>query len=140
MVSLEDIDVPLRQRTLSHSIDEASFNKLLDSAPDVRSRALALSSALPHAGDWLNVIPSSTLGLHLQDREFHLCLKSWLGLRINEEGTRHPVWQGLADVYNDHQVGCGENGERIHWHDAPRDALFQWLRRQPSHPGKWFHP
>ena len=27
-------------------------------APEVRSKALALSSSLPHAGDWLNVVPS----------------------------------------------------------------------------------
>ena len=53
--------------TLSHSVDEACFSFLLESSPDVRSRALALSSALPHAGDWLHVVPSKALGLHLMD-------------------------------------------------------------------------
>ena len=50
--SLQDIDVPLHQCALSRIIDEASFDLLLDSAPDIRSRALALSCAIPHAGDW----------------------------------------------------------------------------------------
>ena len=30
----------------------------------------------------------------------------------------------LADVYGDHQVGCGGNGDRIHRHDSIHDALF----------------
>ena len=59
--SIEDVDVPLRQRHLSHSIDEASYIHLITGAPDTRSKALALFTAIPHAGDWLNVIPSHAL-------------------------------------------------------------------------------
>ena len=55
--SIEDVDVPLRQRHLSHSIDEASYIHLITRAPDTCSKALALSTAIPHTGDWLNVIP-----------------------------------------------------------------------------------
>ncbi len=123
-VSLEEIDAPLRQRPLSYCIDEAVINQLLQSAPDARSKALTLSTALPYAGDWLNVIPSSTLGLHLQDKEFRCCLQYWLGLRMTEEGATCPICQGAADAYGDHQVGCGGNGDRIHRHDSIRDAIF----------------
>ena len=45
--ALEDIDIPLQQHPLSHSIDEALFHHLLDSALDSPARALALSSAIP---------------------------------------------------------------------------------------------
>ena len=55
--SIGDIDVPLRQRPLSHVINESSHADLLVGAPDSRSKALALSSAIRHAGDWLNVVP-----------------------------------------------------------------------------------
>ena len=49
---LDGIDVPLRQGPLSHAVDEATFNRLLNSSPNCsRFRALALSSSLPHAGD-----------------------------------------------------------------------------------------
>ena len=65
--TLEDIDVPLHQHSLSLANDEALHQQLLSSAPSTHSRALALSSALPHAGDWLNGIPTAALGLHLQD-------------------------------------------------------------------------
>ena len=124
--SLEDIDVPIRQKSLSRLIDEACFNTLVESAPDVRSRALSLSSSLPHAGDWLNVIPSPALGLCLLDQEFRLCLKYWLGLRMAEDVSSCSACgkSEVADDFGAHQVGCGGNGDRIHRHDALRDALF----------------
>ena len=122
--SLEEVDVPFRQRHLSHALDEAVHLELLDTAPDTRSKALAMSSAIHHAGDWLNVIPSSSLGLHLQDWEFRLCLQYWLGLRMVEDGIRCPVCQRNADSFGDHQVGCGGNGDRIHRHDSLRDAFY----------------
>ncbi len=123
-VSRDDIDVSCHQRVLSKCVDDASFNDVLDSAPDLRSRALALSTALPHAGDWLNVIPCATLGLHLQDWEFCLCLQYWLGLRMCGEGDLCPVCHGAADAFGNHHVGCGGNGDRIHRHGSIRDALF----------------
>ena len=122
--SIEEVDVPLRQRHLSKAIDQAVSADLYSAAPDTRSKALALSTAIPHAGDWLNVVPSHALGLHLHDWEFRLCLQYWLGLPMVEEGTRCPVCQAAADPYGDYQVGCGGNGDRIHRHDSLRDALF----------------
>ena len=117
-VSIEGVDVPLWCHSLSRSIDEACFSLLLERAPDVRSKALALSSAISHAGDWLNVVPSSALGIHLLDCEFWLCLRYWLGLQIFEDGPT------IADPYGDHHVGCGGNGDRIAQHNALRDAIF----------------
>ena len=115
-VSVEDIDVPLRQHPLSRKIDEASYRSLLSSAPDTRSRALALSPSIPHAGDWLNVVPSSALGLHLHDREFRLCVDYWLGLKMSDGESKCPLCVGerVADPFGDHQVGCGGNGDRCH--------------------------
>ena len=78
---LEDVDVPLHQKHLSLAIDDASHQELVTSTSSTRARALAVSSALPPAGDWLNGVPSAALGLHLKDKE-----------------------------YGDHQVGCGGNG------------------------------
>ena len=57
--SLDDIDVPLHQHSLSVSIDNASHHQLLTPALSDQVHALALSSGLPHAGDWLNKISSS---------------------------------------------------------------------------------
>ena len=97
--SIGDIDVPLRQRPLSHTIDEASHADLLCRAPDTRSKALALSSAIRHAGNWLNAVPSRALGLHLRDQEFRLCLQYWLGLTISAGGTLCPICQVAASIW-----------------------------------------
>ena len=123
-VSIQVIDVPHSQHSLSRAIDEASFDTLLASAPNSRSKALALSSAIRHAGDWLNTIPSSSLGLHLPDRDFRFCLKYWLGLQMFEEGGKCPVCHALADPFGDHHVGCGGNCDRIFRHNSIRDAVF----------------
>jgi len=134
--SVEDIDLPIRQRFLSRAIDEACHSSLLDSAPDARSKALALSSAIKHAGDWLNVVPSPALGLHFQDREFRLCLQYWLGVRMYEEGSRCPICLAGSDPFGDHQVGCGGNGDRIYRHNSIRDAVFSAAQSAALAPRK----
>ena len=122
--SLEDIDVPLRQHSLSFAIDETLFQCLISSAPSICTRALALSSALPHAGDWLNGVPSATLGLLLHDQEFRCCLRYWLGVPLHRSSYSCPECHGIADPHGDHQVGCDGNGDRISHHNAIRDVLF----------------
>ena len=123
---LEDIDLPLHQKSLSRLIDEVYFSSLIEAFPDVRSKALALSTSLPHAGDWLNVVPSPALGLCLLDQEFRLCLGYWLGMRMSGDFRTCPVCgkSAAANPYWDHQVGCGGNGDCIFRHNALRDALF----------------
>lgn len=77
--SIHEIKIPLSQRLplltcpfpcacLSHAIDEASYSALLASTPEDHSKALALPSAIRHAGDCLNVVSSSSL--HILDHEF----------------------------------------------------------------------
>ena len=132
-------------RPLSYNIDEAVYNQLLSAAPDTQASALNLSTSLPHAGDWLNVVPSSTLGLRIQDKEFRLCLQYWLGLQMSNEGVNCPVCQVTADTYGDHQVCCGGNGDRIHRHDSIRYTLFSAaqsaaLAPRKEAPGSSSHP
>ena len=121
---LADIDVPLTQRHLSAAIDEAVLQRVLSSSPSTRARALAHSTALPHAGDWLNSVPSAALGLYLQDQLFRCCLRYWLGVPLHSTPYSCPVCHGTADQFEDHQVGCGGNGDRITGHNAIRDVLF----------------
>ena len=65
---------------------------------------LWLSIAIPHASVWLHVVPSSALGLHLQDQEFHHCLQYWLGVQMLEEASRCAVCQSAADCFGDDHV------------------------------------
>ena len=97
---------------------------------------MALSSALPHAGNWLNGIPSSTLGLHLQDQEFRCCLRYWLGVPLHSSPYSCPECHNTADPFGDHQVGCGGNGDRITRHNAIRDVVFSAAQSAALAPSK----
>ena len=134
--STHDVDVPLLQHSLSRTIDEATFDILRASATHPRQKALMLSTSIRHAGDWLNVVPSSALGLHLLDQEFRLCLKYWLGLQIFEEHQKCPVCLTLADKFGDHHVGCGGNADRIFRHNSLRDAVFSAAQSAALGPRK----
>ena len=133
---LEHVNIPLNQRSLSRTIDEATHHRLLSSAPDTRSQALALSTGLPHAGDWLNVIPSAQLGLHLHDCDFRCCLRYWLGVPMYSGPYTCPTCHHLADPYGDHQVGCGGNSDCIACHNAIQDVLFSTAQAAALAPTK----
>ena len=137
-LSLRDVDVPLTQHALSKSVDLALSDVLLDSAPDSRSRALALSCSIPHAGDWLIAIPSRALGLHFLDREFRVCLQYWLSLPIYSGNSKCSICYRAADSFGDHHVGCGGNGDRIFRHDSIRDAIFSAAQSAALAPRKEF--
>ena len=82
------------------------------------------SQSLGHAGDWLNVVPSPPLGLHINDQEFRCSLRYWLGVPLFGSSYPCPECGLLADTMGDHQVGCGGNGDRISRHNNIRDVLF----------------
>ena len=102
-----NIDIPHRYRLLSNIIDKAVYNLLVESAPDMRSKTLALTGA------WLQAVPFKPLELHLQDREFRICLQYWLGIKVAGEPFQCPSCRGAADAWGNHQVGCGGNSDRI---------------------------
>ena len=87
-----------------------------------------VSSLIHHASDWLHVVPSTSLGLHLSDWEFRLCLKYWLGLHIFEEDTLCLVCGCTSDIMGHHCVTCRSNGDLIHKHGALHDVLYTTAR------------
>ena len=96
--SLESIDVPLQQRHLSWVIDSFRFDSLMASSLTPRFKALALSSSLPHADEWLNATPFPSLGLSFHDWEFSVCLKYWLGVQMVVEGSLCCICGVSSDV------------------------------------------
>ena len=135
-VSLDQLDCPLRQRALSAAIDTANHHQLIETAPTTRFRALALSTSLPHAFDWLNVAPSRSLGLSLQDREFRCCISYWLGVPLHNDPYACPECHSPPDIFGDHQVGCGGNRDRVARHNAIRDVVFLAAQSAALAPSK----
>ena len=82
------------------------------------------SLGLHHAGDWLNVIPSPALGLHLRPPEFITSVKYMLGMKIFLRDGPCTACSQPSDAKGNHTVSCGYQGERIRRHNHLRDALF----------------
>ena len=95
--SIQDVECPL-QRFLSNAIYSHCFASPLSSTQDNRSRALLLSSSIPHAGAWLQAVPSSSLGLLFPDIEFRLSLKYWLGVPLYSEDSVCLVCSTLVTI------------------------------------------
>ena len=91
----------------------------------VRDIARFASLSLPHAGDWLHVIPSPVLGLHLRPVEFTIMIKYRLGISTYSTSGQCPACGRHSDKNGDHAISCGSDGERIARHNHLRDVLYQ---------------
>ena len=118
------VETGLSQKELSWQVDYASYGHLLETATDNRARARLRSVALPHAGDFLTVVPSTSLGLAIPSAEFTMCVKYRLGIPIFSASSSCPACGRMNDVFGDHAIGCGGDHARIGRHDRLRDILF----------------
>ena len=104
--SLDLLPPDFSQNSLSKLIDKHSLS-LLQNNVELRDRARLLSLSLPHAGDWLDVLPSPTLQLHLDSRTFGKALAYCLGLRTmpaSQCAADH--CDKLLDEKGDHAMHC----------------------------------
>ena len=117
----------LAQREVSLKIDLNNLKLVTNHISGLeitRDIARLASLGLPHAGDWLNVVPSPGLGLHLRPPEFIVSVKYRLGMDIfstNGQCTACPL---PSDSRGDHAISCGYEGERISRHNHLRDAIY----------------
>ena len=119
--------IGIRQRKLGEKVDQHLHRRLLDDLDEAeqREKARLSSLTLPHAGDWLNVAPLKTLGLHLRSAEFVLVAKYRLGIPVFARDGPCPACLRPSDALGDHAMCCGFGGERISRHNHLRDALHE---------------
>lgn len=99
-------------------------SSLLAQAPDLNSKTTAPSSSLPHAGNWLHVIPSCQLGLAFLDQEFHFCSHYWLGIDTYGGAVFCSLEIILEIILEITIIGCGGNRNCICHHDSIWDVLL----------------
>ena len=90
----------------------------------MREKARLASLGLPHAGDWLYAIPSPGLTLHLRSSEFTMAVNYRIGCPLYTTAGKCPACPKFSDVYGDHAISCGTEGERIARHNHLRDTLY----------------
>ena len=104
----------LSQKALSFAVDSKTHLNLLASFEgNPREQARLNSASLPHAGDWLNVIPNRALGLKIQSNEYMAAIKYRLGVPVYDTEGPCPACNRESDIMGDHAVGCHKQGELI---------------------------
>lgn len=94
------------------------------------------SLGLPHAGNWLSVVPLSALGLHLRSNEFLPLLKYRLGIPVYRSEGPCRACKLPSDAMGDHALGCAKTGDRIARHNMLRDVLFEAAASAALGPSK----
>ena len=116
------------QKTISYKIDlynQTALTNHFTGAGEQREIARLASLGLPHAGDWLNVVPSPALGLHMRSMEFVTATKYRLGMNIYSRAGPCPACSNHSDQLGDHSLCCGSRGERSSRHNILRDILYK---------------
>ena len=125
------------QHSLSHEID-SNFGKILLSKASARDSARLHSLSLPHAGDWLDAVPSPSLGLHLDTRSFGVAIGYRLGISLLKPGEcRATTCNQQIDTHGDHAMHChDDNGLKAGRHDRIRDCIYKEAQHASLNPMK----
>ena len=125
------------QHSLSAEIDKRNLTSLLEQASN-RNKSRLHSLNLPHAGDWIDAIPSPTYNLHLDSRSFSASMSYRLGLPLMPSSDcRADHCFQTQDAYGDHSMHCRDNhGMRAGRHDRIRDHIFNEAQQASLNPLK----
>ena len=116
------------QKVLSGMIEDQHFAYLIESSSHA-NRARLLSVAAPHSSSWLSVVPSTSLGLHLESNEYQMAIKWWLGLDTSGRSTCPFCPDTALDPLGHHAVTCRHGGDVVIRHNHLRDEIFNFCRR-----------
>ena len=88
-------------------------------------KALLNATNAPHAGAWLNVVPSAKLGLKMPPQEFRMCLQYRLGIPLFPSAGPCPSCKRHNDIFGDHAISCASDFERVSHHDRLCAAIAE---------------
>ena len=111
------------QKAISLRVDLNNRQLLETLMVRTRDKARLASLGLPHSGDWLNVVPSPALGLHIKPQEFRYTVLYRLGAPLYTAARQCTACPQASDQHGDHAISCGYKGERIAHHNHLCDAL-----------------
>ena len=100
------------------------FNLLLNSS-SVADKARLLLVSSPLAASWLSVVPSESLGLHMDPPVFQVAIKWWLGLDVSEGSPCALCPGSTLDHLGHHAVTCKYGGDVVTRHNMIRDILVE---------------
>ena len=117
----------LSQRQLSDRLEDGQLNNLVDAA-SCADKAQLLSTSLLHASAWLTVVPSDSLGLHLQPHLFQSAIRRWLGISHTASPVCPLCPDKALDTLGHHCTTCKCGRDVTNRHNMLRNALFSTFR------------
>ena len=96
-------------------------------------RARLKGVSAPHAGAWLDAVPSRGLDMLLTDEEVSSRIGRRLGVAICEEGSC-PFCFGILDRFGIHAECCMAGGDKTAAHHCVRNDLFRHAGRGNTGP------
>ena len=135
--SLDLLPPSSNQHSLSSEIDSHKRSLLLSSS-NMRDRARLHSLALPHAGDWLDALPSPSLNLNMDSRSFGAAMGYRLGVPLlTEQECRSNSCDVIQDALGDHALHCrDDHGLKGGRHDRIRDKIYREAQTASMNPQK----
>ena len=104
----------------------AVFNSLLESAPDPPSHARLLACSVRESGAWLDVLPSSSLGLRMDDNTVRVAIGLRLGLPLCSPHTCRSCGDEVG-ANGLHGLSCRFSEGRHYRHSAINDIIHRAL-------------
>ena len=101
-------------------------DKLLQDAPDARSRARLLASSARESGVWLNAPPSSSLGLRMDDTAIRVAVGLRLGCTLCKPHNCHHCGAAV-DALATHGLSCKQSEGRHFRHSSLNDIIHRAL-------------
>ena len=88
-----------------------------------KARLLSVSS--PHTASWPSIVPSESLGLHIDPPVFQVAIKWWLGLDTSDSSQCALCPGSALDHLGHHAVTCKYGGDVVSCHNRIRDILVE---------------
>ena len=114
------------QRSWDDPVVQASFDSLVDTAPNDSSKARLLAVCTPEAGAWLQALPVSSLGLRMEDSVVHISATLRLGLpNCVPHSCRN--CGAHVDHFGHHGLTCKKGRGRFFRHSSLNDIINRAL-------------
>ena len=116
---------PHKQASWTTPVYNRSLARLLSSTLDLETISRLQGCCAPGAGDWLNAIPSGSLGLRLTDQQFAVAVGFRLGASVC---VAHKCVCGAeVDTTAQHALSCRNHKSRLSRHNRGNDAIHRAL-------------
>lgn len=108
---------------MSSKLESGLLQQLLAQAPPA-GQARLRSAAAPHAGSWLQALPSAGLDQRLTHQEFVAATRLRLGNAALSCDQWCPLCDQVMDAAGAHSLACMAGGHALACHNAVRDHVY----------------